>query len=124
GGPRRARRRRASGARRGRPRRTRPAAPRRRSRRRAGGSRRGSFAQQREAEGLALREVGLADGAREVADAADVALALGHADRAARVEHVEVVAALHDAVVGRQDEALLRVLFVEDERAALALLVG
>ena len=46
--------------------------------------------------------VELGDGAREVADAADVRGALGHGDRAARVEQVERVRALQHLVVGRQ----------------------
>src|SRR5690606_29672308 len=61
---------------------------------------------------------GLGGGARDEAHAADEALTLGDADGAAGVEDVEEVAALHDAVVGREHQPLERRL-VEDERSAL-----
>src|SRR5690348_16270316 len=51
---------------------------------------------------LALRVVRLRDLARQRAHAKDVALPLGDADRAARVEQIERVARLHDLLVGRQ----------------------
>src|SRR5579883_1615834 len=51
---------------------------------------------------LALRVVGLGDRLGQVAYAQDVTLALGYADRAARVEQVERVAGLHHLLVGRQ----------------------
>ena len=58
----------------------------------------------REAEPLARREVGLSDRARQRPHAADVAGPLGHGDRAAGIQQVEGVAALHDHLVGRQRE--------------------
>src|SRR5690554_1789081 len=56
-----------------------------------------------------------------MAHAPDEALPLGHADRAACVEHVEEVAAFDDAIVGGEDEALER-FKLEDELAALPFL--
>src|SRR5262249_19083140 len=131
GGPRRAARSRDRGARRARARGTPPGSPRCRSRR---GARRASADLPRRGErgrgdaGLlvlaerrprALPELGRErrgprTGARldvalgaalgERAHAADEALPLGDADRAARVEEVEGVRALHAVVVGRKDE--------------------
>src|SRR5690606_9240622 len=74
------------------------------------GSRRGLLRgrldlQAREAELLALRVVGLRHRLRQPADAQDVALAFGDADRAARVEQVEAVAGLGDLVVGGQRQS-------------------
>src|SRR3954467_4873574 len=60
------------------------------------------FLQAREAELLALCHVGFGHGARQGTDAQDVALALGHADRAARIEQIEGVAGLADLLVARQ----------------------
>src|ERR1700694_2722399 len=54
---------------------------------------------------------------RELAHAQDVALPLGHADGAARVEQVEDVRALQAVVVGGQRQLLL------DQRAALLLVL-
>ena len=61
---------------------------------------RGGGPEEWEAEGLALGVPRLGCGAGEQADAPDVALALGHADCAAGVQDVEVVAAFDDRVVG------------------------
>ena len=52
-------------------------------------------------------EVQAGDLARQVAHAADVHRAVGDADHAARVEHVEGVAALEHVVVGRHRQARL-----------------
>jgi hypothetical protein len=49
----------------------------------------------------------LGHGARQVADAADVGGALGHADGAARVQQVEAVGGLEHLLVGRQRQLLL-----------------
>src|SRR5688500_1245958 len=56
-------------------------------------------------EALARFVVRLRDRARECANAADVGSALGHRDRAARVEQVERVRALQHHLVGRQRTA-------------------
>jgi len=40
----------------------------------------------------------------EPAHAPDVALSLGHADGAARVEHVELMRCFNDEVIGRKHE--------------------
>ena len=62
--------------------------------------------EQGKAESFALREVGLGHGARQRADAHDVALAFGDADCAAGVEHVEGVRGLDDEVVRGEDQLL------------------
>src|SRR5574343_788286 len=59
-----------------------------------------------EVEAGAAVEVALGDGARQVADAADVGGALGHADGAARVEQVEGVRGLEHLLVAGQRELL------------------
>src|SRR5699024_7329590 len=62
-------------------------------------------AQAGKAEFFALRHVRLRHGARQGAHAQNVALALGDADGATRVQQVERVAGLHDLLVGRQRQA-------------------
>src|SRR5439155_8793910 len=75
--------------------------------------------QHREPELLARIEVSLRDEFRERSHAAYVGLALGHRDRAARIEQVEGVRALQHHLVARQrqsrlDQALrLRFIIVE-----------
>src|SRR5688572_151144 len=58
--------------------------------------------QARETEPLALRVVRLGDALGDAAHAQDVALALSHANRAARVEQVERVRRLADLLVRGQ----------------------
>ena len=58
--------------------------------------------QHREAQRLAAGVVRLRHGARQRAHAQDVALALGHGDRAARIQQVEGVRGLQHLLVGRQ----------------------
>src|SRR5574343_124910 len=60
----------------------------------------------REAQAGAAVEVALGDGARQVADAADVGGAFGHADGAAGVEQVEGVRGLEHLLVAGQRELL------------------
>src|SRR5262249_46478748 len=60
--------------------------------------------EQRKAEVGARLDVALGAALGERAHAADEALPLGDADRAARVEEVEGVRALHAVVVGGEDE--------------------
>src|SRR4051812_16224159 len=75
----------------------------------------------RKAEPRPAVEVALRDAAREVADAADVGGAFGHADGAARVEQVEAVGGLEQLLVGGQCQLLfhqvLRLLLVAAEGA-------
>src|SRR5690606_16377548 len=73
--------------------------------------------QQREAEARAALHVLVRARTRHAADATDEALALGDADRAARIERVERVAALHAELVRGQHEAAL------EQALALALVV-
>src|SRR5688572_16078853 len=75
--------------------------------------------QHREAEPLARLVVGLGHGTRQRAHAADIRLALGDRDRAARIQQVEGVRGLHHHLVARQhalrlDQAL-RLGFVVTE---------
>src|ERR1700754_4760028 len=63
------------------------------------------LAQAREAEFLALCHIGFGDAAGQCAHAQDVALALGHADRASRIKQVEGVAGLAHLLIGRQRQA-------------------
>jgi hypothetical protein len=60
----------------------------------------------REAEPLAPGVIRLGHGLGQRAHAQDVALALGHADRAARVQQVERVRGLAHLLVGRQRESV------------------
>src|SRR5712692_1575491 len=77
------------------------AALRSRARTRVSGSRADPAAlEEREAQRFALSQIALGDLSREGAHPAEVRRALGHADGAARVEHVEDVRALEAVVVG------------------------
>src|SRR6185436_7114864 len=82
----------------------------------------------REAEPLAGLEVGLRDGARECAHAADVGGALGDRDRAARIEQIEGVRRLqHHFIAGQNtlhvDEPF-RLLFIVLEQIKKKIDVG
>ena len=61
----------------------------------------------REAQTRAAVEIALGDLARNVADAADVGGALGHADGAACIEQIKGVRGLQQLLVGRQGQVLL-----------------
>ncbi len=63
-------------------------------------------AEERIAERLALAQVALGHLARDGAQPAQVGRALGDADGAPRVEHVEQVRALQAVVVGGQDQVV------------------
>ena len=62
--------------------------------------------EQREAQRLALAQVGLGAAAGQAPDALDRGRALGDAQGPARVEHVEQVRALQHGLVGRKDTGL------------------
>src|SRR5690606_33817069 len=79
--------------------------------------------QQREAERLPLGEPRMAGGARQAPDAQDVALALRHTDRTARVEHVEGVSRLDHEVVRGQQELARGVIVANEQALNLGLVV-
>src|ERR1700751_632885 len=62
------------------------------------------WGQHREAERFARIDIGLRDQARQGADAADIARALGDRDGTARVEQIEAVRRLENHLVTRQRE--------------------
>src|SRR5262245_37584369 len=76
-----------------------------------------------EAKRFTLGVISFGDALREPAHATDEPCALRHADRAASIEHVELMRRLHDEVVGRKDEPLERIVR-EREEALRFLLVS
>ncbi len=73
-----------------------------------GGAGGGIFLQPGVFQLLALFKITLSHAARELAHAPEEGLALGQADGAARVEHVEGVRALEDVIVSGQDQLLIQ----------------